>query len=150
MKASLSKSLESGVFGLFKRTATSLLIALVLLTSLSLSGCTRVPRGDPALAKNVYLELVDWHIVGLWVINSPCCWIRVVNYNDVPVKNVTIRYRTFGYGGEPLTVGTYKMDGTVQAGSAKNFIEQYIGNVDLESDMLSVELVSVSKSQESH
>jgi hypothetical protein len=107
--------------------------------------------GDPELTKNVHLELVDWHIVGLWVINSPCCWIRVANYNNVPVKNVTIRYKTFGYRGEMLNESTYTLSGAtpadavVKAGSVKNFIEQYIGLVALESDMLSVELVSVER-----
>lgn len=107
--------------------------------------------GDPELTKNVHIELVDWHIVGLWVINSPCCWIRVANYNNVPVKNVTIKYKTFGYKGEQLSEGTYTLssatpaDAVVKAGSVKNFIEQYIGLVDLESDMLMVELVSVER-----
>lgn len=109
--------------------------------------------GDPELTKNVHLELVDWHIVGLWVINSPCCWFRVANYNNVPIKNVTIRYKTFGYSGELLSEGTYTLAGSqaseyvVKAGSVKNFIEQYIGLVALESDMLQVELVSVERAR---
>ncbi|MBX3072897.1 hypothetical protein KF707_10015 [Candidatus Obscuribacterales bacterium] len=106
---------------------------------------------DEELKRNVHLELVDWHIVGLWVINSPCCWVRVANYNDVPIKNITIRYKTFGYRGEPLDVGTYTLSGAqasdyvVKPRSVKNFIEQYIGLVALESDMLSVELLSVER-----
>ena len=105
---------------------------------------------SPELAKKVYVELVDWHIVGLWVINCPCCWIRVVNYNNVPVKNIRIRYKTYGYNGELLTNHTYtlerdKPEGVVGPGAAKNFIEQYIGQCDLESDVLSVELESVEQ-----
>lgn len=119
--------------------------ALILLFPLLLLGGCGGPElhADAALTRNVRLELVDWHIVGLWVINCPCCWFRVENYNDVPIKNVTFRYKTYGYNGELLTTGTYTMEGEVAPGRAKNFIEQYIGLVDLESDMLSVELVSV-------
>ncbi len=107
--------------------------------------------GDPELTKNVHIELVDWHIVGLWVMNCPCGWVRVANYNHEPVKNVRIRYKTFGYKGELLNEGIYTLSGAtpadavVKAGSVKNFIEQYMGLVDLESDMLSIELVSVDK-----
>ncbi len=107
--------------------------------------------GDPELTKNVHVELVDWHIVGLWVMNCPNAWVRVANYNNEPVKNVRIRYKTFGYKGELLNEGTCTLtsampaDAVVKSGSVKNFIEQYFGLVDLESDMLSIELVSVDK-----
>jgi len=132
---------------------TLVIVAVLLIGYIGLKmflGSFKGP-GDPELTKNVHLELVDWHIVGLWVINSPCCWVRVANYNNVPVRNVKIRYKTFGYRGEQLTEGTYYLSGatpadaTVKAGSMKNFIEQYIGLVDLESDMLSIELVSVER-----
>lgn len=120
------------------------LLLFVAITATSLSGCSGPAcHGDANLTKNVYLELVDWHIVGLWVINCPVCWIRVSNYNNVPIKNVCFQYKTYGYQGELLTVGTYKIEGEVNVGQAKNFIEQYIGLVDLESDMLSLELLSV-------
>ena len=120
------------------------LFLFVAVTTTSLSGCSGPAcNGDPNLTKNVYIELVDWHIVGLWVINCPVCWIRVSNYNNVPVKNVCFQYKTYGYQGELLTVGTYKIEGEVNVGQAKNFIEQYVGLVDLESDMLSIELLSV-------
>ena len=135
------------------RKATLVLVAIFLIGFVVLKGFVGSIHGpgDPELTKNVHLELVDWHIVGLWVMNCPCCWVRVANYNDVPVKNVTIRYKTFGYKGEKLTEGTYTLSGAtpadavVKAGSVKNFIEQYIGLVELESDMLSVELVSVER-----
>ena len=120
------------------------LVVFLVVSASSLSGCSGPPcNGDPELTKNVYLELVDWHVVGLWVINCPVCWIRVKNYNNVPIKNVCFRYKTYGYEGELLTVGTYKMEYEINPQQAKNCIEQYIGLVDLESDMLSLELVSV-------
>ncbi|MBX9770748.1 MAG: hypothetical protein K2X29_05225 [Candidatus Obscuribacterales bacterium] len=123
-----------------------LIAALCLLFATNaLSGCSMAHGKGRNLAKNVYLELVDWHIVGLWVINTPCCWIRVANYNDVPIKNITIRYKTYGYEGQLLTTGTYTLEYEVAPGSVKNFIEQYIGLVDLESDMLSVEVESVEQ-----
>ncbi|MCA9802564.1 MAG: hypothetical protein KC777_11400 [Cyanobacteria bacterium HKST-UBA02] len=130
-------------FGLgLARAAFTVLI--MLLPLLLLGGCGAPElHADAALTRNVRLELVDWHIVGLWVINCPNCWFRVENYNEVPIKNVTLRYKTYGYNGELLDTGTYTMDGEVGPGRAKNFIEQYLGLVNLESDMLSVELVSV-------
>ncbi len=129
----------------FDASRWAALLIVVVIAAQALVTCTDGGHGDSAMAKNVYIELVDWHIVGLWVINCPCCWIRVVNYNNVPVKNVHIRYKTFGYSGELLSQGTYTIDGTVPAGGTKNFIEQYVGNVDLESDMLTVELESVER-----
>ncbi len=122
----------------------SLIAALCLLLSINaLSGCSMAHGRSPDLTKNVYLELVDWHVVGLWVINTPCCWLRVANYNDVPIKNITIRYKTYGYEGQLLTTGRYTLEYEVPAGGVKNFIEQYVGMVDIESDMLSVEIDSV-------
>ena len=119
-------------------------ILFIFIVSTTLTSCSGPPcHGDPNLRRNVYLELVDWHIVGLWVINCPVCWIRVSNYNNVPVKNICFQYKTYGYQGELLTTGTYKIEDEVNVGQAKNFIEQYIGLVDLESDMLSLELISV-------
>lgn len=77
------------------------------------------------------------------MINCPVCWIRVKNYNNVPIKNVCFKYKTYGYEGELLTVGTYKIEDEINPQAAKNLIEQYIGLVDLESDMLSLEIMSV-------
>ncbi|MBZ0294613.1 MAG: hypothetical protein K8L99_18760, partial [Anaerolineae bacterium] len=93
--------------GLWRNLATvSLSVGILFLSS-----CTDLgSHGNKELAKNIHLELVDWHIVGLWVINCPVCWIRVNNYNNVPIKNVCFRYKTFGYDGELLTVGTYTID----------------------------------------
>lgn len=117
---------------------------LLLLLSLTLtSGCTMNTVGSRELAKNVYVELVDWHISGLWVFNTPVCWFRVINYNSVPIKDVRVKFQTYGYNGQPLTSGTYTMEGTIGARSVKNFVEQTVGLVDLESDTLSVELDTV-------
>lgn len=153
MKDIASGEQQFGTKSISRRTTIA---ALMLLFALFISikelvGCVGHGPGDAELTKNVHLELVDWHIVGLWVMNCPCGWIRVANYNKVPVKNVRIRYKTFGYNGEQLNESTYILsgatpaDGTVKAGGVKNFIEQYIGLVDLESDMLSVELISVDR-----
>ena len=116
--------------------------SVLIISATSITGCSGPPcHGDPELTKNVYLELVDWHIVGLWVINCPVCWIRVKNYNNVPVKNICFQYKTYGYEGELLTTGTYKIEYEFNAGEAKNCIAQYIGLVDLESDLLSLALL---------
>jgi hypothetical protein len=115
-----------------------------------MAGCG-APAGDPALTKNVYLELVDWHVAGLWVINSPVAWVRVANYNQVPVKDITFQYNTYDDDGTPLDQGTYTLtdsDGNssvVKAGSMKNFIEQYLGTVNLHSMKLRLKLLSVNQ-----
>lgn len=128
--------------GLLGRLITYTLICVIFGTVL-LSSCATPHVTSKELAKNVYLELVDWHIVGLWVINCPVCWVRVANYNDVPVKDIKLKYTTYGYEGQKLTEGFYTLEYSVPPGSVKNFIEQYVGLVDLESDMLSIELASV-------
>lgn len=108
-----------------------------------LHGCG-VPAGDPQLTRNTALELVDWHITGLWVINCPVAWVRVTNYNAVPIKDVTFQYNTYNVDGRPLDQGTFTIEGEVPAGVTKNFIELYLGLVDLHSDKLSIKLLSVS------
>lgn len=123
---------------------TMLILALVLLAPLfCLSGCGSAEEGDPELTKNTYLELVDWHISGFWVINSPVVWVRVANYNREPISEVTFQYNTFGYEGEPLDQGVYTCEGTIPGGTVKNFIEQYVGLVHLHSDKIMVKLLSV-------
>lgn len=109
-----------------------------------LAGCGAGP-GDEALTKNCYMELVDWHVAGLWVINSPVAWVRVANYNHVPVKDITFEYTTYDYENKELNRDTYTIEGSVAPGSVKNFIELYLGVVDLNSQKLSVKLVSVKK-----
>lgn len=146
MWSSILRSSAGGLSERARRFRRQILpaLAVLIMASQLIAGCSGPNcHGDPELTKNVYIELVDWHIVGLWVINCPCCWIRVKNYNNVPIKDVCFRYRTYGYDGELLTVGTYKLEYDVPAGGIKNCIEQYIGLVDLESDMLSLEIVSV-------
>ncbi|MBX3153186.1 hypothetical protein KF728_23695 [Candidatus Obscuribacterales bacterium] len=141
----------SALFGGFRRKGRArsggifaILIGAVFLACVTLtSGCTTHTIGNAELSRNVYVELVDWHVSGLWIFNTPICWIRVVNYNDVPVKDVRVRFKTFGYNGELLSNGTYTMEGSVGPRSVKNFVEQTVGLVDLESDMLSIELDAV-------
>lgn len=97
------------------------------------------------------MELVDWHVSGLWVINCPVAWIRVFNRNHVPIKNPKISYQTFDWEGKPLSSGTYVLEGEIPAGMVKNFIEQYLGLVDLHSDKLSVSYIGVERGTgESH
>jgi len=90
-------------------------------------------------------QLMDWHISGFWVINCPVAWIRVTNLNQVPIKEITVRYDTYDAAGNPLDHGTYTLDGTVVPGQTKNFIEQYLGLVSLYTERLSVTLVSVKR-----
>ena len=109
-----------------------------------MSSCLSEQAGDPELTKNTHIELVDWHVSGFWVINCPVAWIRVVNYNHVPIKDVEFKYITYDAAGQKLNEGVYTIEGTVPAQGLKNFIEQYIGLVDLQTQSLSIELKSVS------
>ena len=92
---------------------------------------------------------MDWHISGFWVINCPVAWLRVTNYNTVPIKDVTVEYTTYDAEGHKLDHGTYLIDYTtdhpVGPHDSKNFIELYLGLVDLYSSRLSVKLLSVSR-----
>lgn len=110
-----------------------------------LSGCSGHGNGDPMLTQNTYLELVDWHVAGLWVINCPVAWFRVANYNNVPITNIQVEYVTYDYDGQQLNKGIHVIeDKVVPPGGMLNIIEQYLGLVDLHSDKLSVRLVGVS------
>jgi hypothetical protein len=124
------------------------LLALLVLLPITVSGCSPELLLDPELSKNVRIELIDWHVSGLWVINSPVCWFRVYNYNAKPITDITINYETFDFEGKPLDKGTYTLldagePSVVQANSPKSCVEQYIGIVSLESDKLSCTLKGV-------
>jgi hypothetical protein len=95
------------------------------------------------ILKNTQVQLVDWHISGFAIINSPVAWIRVTNLNKMPITDINIEYTTFDYEGHQLNVGTAMMEGEVQPGEAKNFIEQYLGLVDLQTEQLSIRCVGV-------
>lgn len=124
----------------------ALVFAFLSLTSL-LSGCAGEIGGDPNLSRNVYVELVDWHIAGLWVINCPVAWFRVANYNNVPVKDIKLKYATYDFDGKLLNQGDYTIDGTVPPGTVRNFIEQYLGLVEVQTDKMMVRFVSVKRAQ---
>ena len=94
------------------------------------------------LYQNTQLELVDWHISGLWVINSPVAWVKVTNNNTVPV-HVCFEYKTYNHEGKQLDRGTFNIEEPVQPGTTKGFIELYLGLVDLYTERLSVKLMRV-------
>jgi LEA14-like dessication related protein len=127
-----------------KNAVVSLLLGLFFLlgSGLVLGGCAQ-PEGDEELTKNTTVELVDWHITGLMVVNCPVAWLRVTNNNSVPVKDITIQYNTYHEDGAPLDQGTFTIEGTVPPGVTKNFIELYLGIVNVHSEKLSVKLLSV-------
>lgn len=120
----------------------SLLSLVVCVLALFLSSCEVLDLNAEALSRNMRVELIDWHVSGLWVINSPVAWLRVYNYNNVPVHDITVEYSTFDREGKLLNKGNFTIEGTVPALQSKNFVELYLGIVDLYSDRLSVRLVS--------
>lgn len=131
------------------KLAWSSIFAMAAFCLCFLSGCESI-SGDQQLTSQTYFELVDWHISGFWVINCPVAWVRVKNFNNVPIKDITFQYNTFDYDGTPLDQGTYTIDGTVPASSVKNFAELYVGMVNLHSDKLSVKLLSVKADNSGH
>jgi hypothetical protein len=110
-----------------------------------LAGCA-LPAGDPELTRNTVLELVDWHITGLWIINCPVAWVRVTNNNSVPIKEVVLKYYVYDENGVMKNEGDFTIpDSIVQPGVRKDFIELYLGVTDLHSERLKVTLYSVDK-----
>jgi hypothetical protein len=124
-------------------TGIALFLALFI-SSTFLQGCAPALTGDATLTSRTRMELVDWHISGLWIINCPVAWIRIANYNQVPIHDIVLQYNTFDYEGKPLDEGTYTIEESVAPGTMRNFIELYLGLVNLHSDKLSVKLLSVS------
>lgn len=123
---------------------TRVAVLLVLAGAFSMSGCGPSRGGDPQLLQNTRMDLMDWHITGFWVINCPVAWVKVTNFNSVPIKDLVLQYNTYDAVGNPLDEGTCDIiDGTVPAGEYRNFIELYLGLVSLYSERLSVKLVSV-------
>jgi hypothetical protein len=110
-----------------------------------LSGCEVHSPEEQALTHNTQVLLMDWHIAGLWVINSPVAWVRVYNYNSVPIKEITFQYNTFTDDGKPLNEGTFTIEGQVDPRTSKNFVELYLGLVDLPSQRLNIKLLSVKR-----
>jgi hypothetical protein len=121
-----------------------LVVASLILAGL-LNACGVDEPTDAALLRNTYCELVDWHITGLWVINCPVAWVRITNYNSVPVKDIKLKFVTYDLSGNPLDNGVCLLEGDVPPGGVKNFIEQYLGLVNLHSEKLSVQVVGVSQ-----
>lgn len=116
-----------------------------LCLSCLITGCSYSPVVDDNLSKHVLVQLIDWHISGLWVINSPVAWVKVTNYNPVPIENIVISYETFNIDGKKLNQAQYTIEEVVAANKSKNFIEQYLGLVDLDTEKLKVSLIGVSR-----
>ena len=137
----------------FLRRGASALVpgAAALASAQLLTGCGHV--SEPELTARTQIFLMDWHISGLWVINCPVAWIKVKNYNPVPIHDIKLRYETFDTHGRPLDSGEFTIEGTVPAcygtiPGTKDFIELYLGLVDLYSERLSCKLISVRSASE--
>lgn len=112
---------------------------------LVLSGCEIIDPQAEQIAANTQIQLVDWHISGLWVINSPVAWVRVTNMNDVPIHEINFEYEAFAADGRTLNKGDFTIEGTVPPHTTKNFIELYLGLVDLYTERLSIKLKHVRR-----
>jgi hypothetical protein len=116
--------------------------------SLTLFGCSGHSQEQQLLSANTAIVLMDWHIAGFWVINSPVAWVRVYNNNDVPIHEITFEYHTYTDEGKLLDKGTFTIEGRVEPRGMKNFAELYLGIVDLYSQRLDIKLLSVKKAAE--
>jgi nucleotide-binding universal stress UspA family protein len=121
----------------------SLIVLLLLAFAFRFANTQNPQTNDEQLTHMTSASLIDWHVSGLWVINSPVAWVRITNYNSVPIKEVTLSYTTYNAAGHPLDTGTYEIDGTVAPHTTRNFVELYLGLVSLESERLSIKLLSV-------
>lgn len=119
------------------------LVVFILLWVAMRFGNTHNPTSSEALTQATALRLVDWHISGLWIINSPVAWVKVTNYNEVPIKDVTFSYTTYTSSGKVLDTGSFEIEGTIAPHATRNFVELYLGLVSLESERLSIKLTSV-------
>lgn len=143
--AKIREAAGAGTLKLKKSVLLVLTMAVLTLFALKFANVQHAETSDQAIANGTTVSLMDWHISGLWVINCPVAWIRVTNRNPVPIKNINFEYRTYTTDGKPLDTGTYEIDGTVPAQSTRNFIELYLGLVALETERLSIRLLSVKR-----
>jgi len=112
------------------------------------AGCAsrEEPGQDQLLSRNVRCELVDWHPANAFgLIRCPIAWIRVTNYNSVPIKHIKVQFVTYDITGELLNKDTYELEGEIPPGSVQNFTEQYLGLVNKDSEKLGVTLASVDR-----
>jgi len=125
------------------------LVGLLLIAALGMVffGCaSSEEEPDQLLTRNVRCELVDWHPANAFgVVRCPIAWIRIINYNNVPIKHVKVQFVTYDIQGELLNRDTYELEGEVPPGSAQNFTEQYLGLVNTHSEKLGVTLASVDR-----
>jgi hypothetical protein len=110
-------------------------------------GCASTEEPDEALSSNVRCELVDWHPANAFgIIRCPIAWIRVTNYNNVPIKHVKVQYLTYDVQGNLLNQDVYELEGgTVEPSQVKNYFEQYLGLVNTHSERLGIKLESVDR-----
>jgi nucleotide-binding universal stress UspA family protein len=149
-----SAQLNGGGAFRFKKVLLGLaLMVLLFLFALRFANTHQTvdSSSDAALTRSTTASLMDWHVSGLWVINSPVAWVRITNNSPYPIKDITLEYRTYGANGKLLDVGTYLIEDTrggpavVRPYDAHNFIELYLGVIHLESERLTVKLLSVKR-----
>ena len=124
--------------------ASSLLFCLTV--AFFLNSCGSQDVEDPELLRHTRLQLMDWHISGLGIINSPVAWVRIWNDNSVAIGDIVLSYATYDYEGHRLSDGTCPIpDAKVEPHQRHDYIELYLGLVDLHSEQLSVQIQSVGR-----
>ena len=131
-----------------RRFLPATVLAPCLFVATLFGGCGTENIEEPGLSSHTRLELIDWHISGLAIINSPVAWVRVWNDNTVSISDIVLKYTTYDYEGHQLNEGTYTLDDKViPPGQMRNFIELYLGLVDINSEQLTVQIQSVRRAE---
>jgi len=110
-------------------------ILLCAVSALVLSACGIQPSVKSPLLQKTALELVDW--------NCPVLWVRIANYNGVPVTNARIAYEARADGLERK--GSFTIKEVIPADAVRNFVNIRLGAVNPEYEKISLKLLEVQE-----
>jgi len=102
---------------------------------LLMAACNIQPSRQSPILQRTVLELVDW--------NRPVLWVRIANYNLVPVTNAQIVYEAHADGQE--SKGTFTIKEAIPAGAVRNFVNIRLATVSPQSEKISLKLIDVEE-----
>lgn len=124
--------------------AAAVIVGTTLIVLSLISTVKRVDNDvNLSLTRNTYAELVDWHTSGPFMFRCPVAWIRVRNYNSVPIKELVFHYTLYDQDGNQVDHGKHTITEEIAAGRWKNFFEQYFWFTSPASCKLQLKLVNV-------
>jgi hypothetical protein len=121
------------------------IIALLMLAFLWFNSTLKKSSNEVnlSLKRNTYAELVDWHTSGPLLFRCPVVWLRVRNYNSVPIKELVFHYTLFDQDDKPVDQGNHTITEEIAPGEVKNFFEEYLWFTDFNSNKLGINLTNV-------